>query len=502
MRQLFEYLGQTGIFESFNIVYADEQKCLDAFAERRPLTDDLIKLVNFMYTYWKGHGEDHSGTPFIFDPGNKTVKFNSVYKQNDEVQEFISSMGYTGEQDSFAIGKQTLKWGAGSFSRSAKSTSIPTDVQETISTIVINKYFADTDFLTNADLDLTGTLGEQYMQYKDWVTSWVQQFNTLKGYLKGWDDMVAVRYGDNSDPVSMALGDVHNRICKIKGISAKDALDPTDIILYKKSAQQEVASRLICKDSPNLFVDAKNEITQLFNDKLYVGVSLKKGKAFEARKLNYDPIEGFENAHETKVQLDPMYDFFKNDRKMIEQFRNDQLQMDWNAYRKLKPTKVCQIIVDCDDESGIVLNIRTNHDGYRQALVCEPHLAKAKAQMGKCPTTKWHNAIGKVNKVYAGFINKNAKSVQYDVDDLCTKWSDIMGRFPNTTTPEDLKKLFELFEPYEQKASDSVLWSIYNQIHFLWGYYNSPDKELMRKIMLWSEKIDEECLPYLLIKPA
>ncbi len=507
MKSLFEYINKiSGCFvnESYNVVYDSAQKCWDAFAEKGHLSDDLEKFVNYMYNYWQSQGGDFTKTPFVFnpDPRQKVVKVNRIYRFNDDIQAFISSMGYSGVKDSFSINKQTLKWGNGTFSRLKNSTKIDPKIHETISTVVINKYFGTADSLSVEQLDLTGTIGEQYMQYKDWMTSWVQQFNTIKYQLKGWSDVFAVQYDDKDDPVIKTLRDLHARICKIKGIASKDALDPSDIILYKKSAQTEVVKRLTCVDSSDLFVDTKNKIIQMYNDKIYVGISLKKGVSFKPIKLNYDPKEGFENARIVKVNFDPMYDFFKNDKKMIDSFRKNTLHMDWNEYKKLNPFKTCQIVIDCDDEKGVILSIRTNNAGHRQSLICEPHLAKAKAQISKCPVSKWHSAIGSVDREYQSFINKNAKKVIYNIDDLCIRWQSIMNNFPNTTTVEDLRKLFELFGEFEQRAGDSVLWSIYNQIHFLWGYYNRKDPDLMRKILLWSEKIDKECLPYLLIKPA
>ena len=489
------------ITESFDTVYDDVEICISEFDKRHPVTSTLRSLVQHMYEVWREQGGLYEQIPFIFDASVNLVKFNRCYKNDDSVQQYLTGLGIDGYQDSFSIGKQTIKWGSGSFSRAKNSTSVKTSDQETISTMFINKYFDSYSKLLRQDVDIND-FGEysKYLQYNDWLTSWIEQFNTIKYQLKGWSNIVAVRYGDKTDPVASELVKLHNRICKLKGISAKDALDPTDILLYNKSAQSKVVATLNCDscEDDTVFMEAKNRITSLYDDKLYVGVSLKKGKSFVPMKLNYEPVTGFKNAHITEIVFDPISNLLKN---RVDDFRTGKLIIDKNTYKSLKSTKQLTFKIDCDDEKGITLSVRTNHDGIREPLVCEPHLKRASAFMGKVPSEKWHSAIAQVDDVYASFHNKNTKKVVYDIDDLCERWDSIRSHFPNTTTSDDLRKIFKAFEPIE-KHMNSELWSIYVQIHFLYGLFNTKDDEYVRHLLLWAEKIDERCLPYLLIKPA
>lgn len=505
MYNLYKYLLENyNIFENiiiesggYNITFNNAEEAISFINKNRKnsLNKDSIDFINFLYSIWD---RNPLTTPLRLSNNTENIKVSRAnYRSDDKVQKYLDNVGIDGYQEDFKIGNLKVIWGEGSINRSKNSTKIATDIQEKISCIVFNK-FSDKTYITK-ELLLDEDFGEfnKYMNYNDWVISWVNQFNTIQTQLNSWKNLIAVRYGDKDDEVSNIIINVHNKISKELNISQKDVFDPSDIIIYDKSQEQDIIKRFSEIPNENAFTATKALITDLFNEKKYIGVSLKKGINFLPLKLNFLPIEGFEGAEIKSIEFDPCLMFFRGEKpyKMNVQ--------EYNLKRKTKktsPIKSLTIVIDTNDDKNIKLYFRTNHDGYRESLVLEPQLNKSKAFIGKCPSIKYSKYFDQFNKGFLRLKNTTTKQVKYDLDDLCEKWDFVKKYINAQSSSEDIRKLFEYIMPIE-KYANSELYSYYMQINFLYALFKSNIETSLRNILLWSEKIDEDCLPYLLIKP-
>jgi len=499
MKKLYKFLTEhLNIFEAggYNVTFNNAEDTINFINKQRkdPLDQTAIDFINYLYSVWN---KEPLTTPFRLAEGNKKVKVSRAnYRTNDSVQNYLSNIGIDGYQESFKVGNLNIIWGEGSATRSKNSTKIATDIQETISAMVFNKFSSKSNI--TKDMLLSEDFGDfnEYMKYDDWVTSWVNQFNTIQTQLSSWSNLVAVRYGDD-DEVSNTIIKIHNKIVKELKSPQKDTFDPSDIIIYDKTAQKDIIERFSNIPEENVFTAAKALITDLFDEKKYVGVSLKKGVNFLPLKLNFLPIEGFEGACIKSINYDPCEMFFKDEKPF------NMSHTEYNTRRKNKktsPTKSLTIVIDTDEDENIKLYFRTNHDGYRESLILEPQLNNAKAFIGKCPATKYPKYLDQFNKGFLQLKNTQAKNVKYDIDDLCKKWDYVRKYIDAQSTSKDIRDLFEYIMPIE-KYINSELYSYYMQINFLYALFKSDIETSLRNILLWAEKIDEDCLPYLLIKP-
>lgn len=517
MINLSDYIAPVIITEGYTTVFQTGDECKKMISSIHPLTPEVSGFIDILYDLWKKNGETFSELPVIFSAGADMVKINRSWKGVEDVMDYLSGIGVDGSDESFFIGKQKFKWGNGTYMRGAgASTAVPTDIQETISTMFLNNYVMKDDIKPEeVDPSMFGEEYARYLTYPDWLTSWCKQFNTIKHFLVGWKDMIAVRYGDKKSPVASALMKIHGRLCRFYRVTSKDSFDPTDILYYKRSAEGDIVKALTdvldCDDS-SLFAAASSAIISFFDKKEYVGISLKKGRKFVPEKINFSAARGFEGAQVKTISFDPVRMMFGDDKNTIDTFRSGSLSTLSDKdlikfYKGLDSTKQLLIKIDTDEDRGIELKVRTNNAGYRERIVVEPRLPRSSAFIGKVPSMKWKKMISMTDPVFAQFINQPIKSIRYDIDDLCKRWDDVLpyikkkSPVPILTTADDLRGIFVLFEKIE-KQMRAELWSMYVQIHFIYGLIHTADKDAVRHLLLWSEKIDEDCLPYLLIKPC
>jgi hypothetical protein len=265
--------------------------------------------------------------------------------------------------------------------------------------------------------------------------------------------------------------------------------------------------KILNNNTNTSFITTVALLSRLYKEQKFVGVSLKNGHSFMPIMLNVEPIKGFENAKlSDKINYDPCEMFFRGmDFSKIKRLNK-------NFYKKhlhKKTIKTLTLKIDTDDSKGIELQYRTNHDGYRSSLILEPKLKNAKSFIGKCPARKYRNYLDIFNIGFKELGDTVLSKVNYNIDDLCYKWDFIKesGIINAKSTSNDIRKLFDIVGEIE-KFTNGELYSYYMQINFLYALINiNKDKKeetigkKLRNILLWSEKLDEDCLPYLLIKP-
>lgn len=510
---------QQFILEAYNKVFNTADEYIDYFKGkykrgRNVFNKDGEDFVHFMMDeLWDGT----QGTqPFVISDPDTAVKVMRMYRQNEKMMQWFAKhpeLNFDPYQETFFVGGITFKWGNGNV-KSEKSKSLPTDIQEQVSCDFFNRYFKTHS--TGMTVDEVDTDGwdkfDEYFSsknYKEWVVSWVEQFNNICEALKGWNNAVAVRYGDTNDKVASKLLEIHKAISSLVK-APKDTFDPSDILIYDRSSIGEILNEMDSmiedvEDADSIIKAGVAVFGRLYHSHKYIGVSIKKGKSFRPVFMNFEPAIGFENASlRDKMSLDPVYGFFGYDDKMVAEFEERTKEADEAYYKDIvknckRRNKSCVLYADCDDHKNIDIAIRTNQQSYHPHLVIEPKFKKAKAQIGKVPTFKWMRMLTAINPdLQEAFEDKKAK---YDVDGLCKKWDYIRTRFKDLrTTSKQLRHLYEIFASIDRKL-DNELYSYSVQINILYALLQGETSTMVRSLLLWAEKVDDDCLPYLLIKP-
>lgn len=474
--------------------------------------EEFIRFV--VDEVWDG---DPDTVPFRIDKSKTNIKLYKPYRDSEKLVNWLTQRGITDIMgSSIKPGSITFTWGSGSLSANKEgSGSIPTDTQEMITCMIFNEYLKHQSDLSIEDLKTKdwNPYNKYFTEksYKTWLKSWVAQVETIFRAIPKSNDLIAVHYDDKSDRVAETLRDIHEVIRRKRGLRMKDAFDPTDIIIYSKSKSSSIVNSMKecaeLEDGEAIVKAMRTTITELYHNGSYVGVSLKKGTSFRPHFMNFEPAVGFENAHFTgKISIDPVYGFFGGDEDGIEEFMKMK-SVDKYYYKEIvkkygnKRNKSCVVIIDCDDEKNIKLNIRTNSSTYHNMLVLEPSLYKAHAQMGKVPVDKWESLLAESNPT----INNIKSTTRYDIEDIIEKFEYVKTQF-NTirTTPEQLRHLFELFGDKEKEFHmDNEIWACYIEIHILYAILTAKDtSNVLRNLLLWAEKLGDDCLPYLLIMPT
>lgn len=518
-------------------------------------------FIKYLYDeLWVSVGGDWKYTPLRCDEKGE-IKISSYYKPMwEDIKSDLTKKGIVdGEnikynpknKEKIMVGNLEFKWGEGSIKNkkddNTTSSSIETSTQEQISVQVFNRYWKfgkEIDVVTIKDENNEWMKDEEYKkffekpEYKYWVNSWVQQFNTIQKFLssKGWGkNLTAVMYGDEDNEISELFEKLTNEIKKeLNNINNRNEFNPTDIIIYDSNQKSEIITTFnglindVDKkdDGQTIFKSTVSVLSEYYKNNVFVGVSLKKGTSFKPHMLNVEPIKGFENAELQQLEYNPCDWFFKkmfgpNYKKELYKLSPNDIK---KVYNKEKTTKTLELIINTDGGDsgnrieGICLSYRTHAGGWGKSLDLEARLPKSSAQIGRCPAPKYIKYLGQFYKQYEMLRKIKVKKIEYDIKDLCEKWRELTqqwGYIKTNNTPQDIEMLFNLLIPIEYLLNGE-LYSYYMQIHFLYALYksdidvnNAPIEGLdktgigrtLRKMLLWSEKLDEDCLPYLLIGP-
>jgi hypothetical protein len=248
--------------------------------------------------------------PFLFATGAPYFKMPYVY--NDSIKETLSGL------DGIKIQERGIKIIVRYITKDEKESSIklmetgngslkkiPTDVQENATCAVFNAYmdlfnteregiFKKSDDINNEQIikQVIKNLTQGNNIDSSWIDSFSYQVKTLVDYLKKLklsDEEISnyrlARYGAQSEekePVSAAYSKMVKKYSTFLG-GRKDAYDPTDILLFNKSAANDIIS---CCQSVLKEVNGKNYddvkiaktkfLTDIFKKNLCMGISLKK----------------------------------------------------------------------------------------------------------------------------------------------------------------------------------------------------------------------------------
>lgn len=539
----------SGTYSSF---FEDSNQCINYITQLYGLKEcpePIETLVRELYKIWATKSPHTKQTlPLVFsnNTNEKTIKINRYYyKGPDDAVEaaekaILKALG-SPDLPSNNIDIKTpqgtfyFTWGTGSLGRADKSTSIQTAIQEEITVQVFNKFWPlGTKTIDPSDRSyLEGTDGEQYSAYSDWTTSWAMQYNTLATALekRGWSHkgVRAVRWSgtDQKNTVSGALAWAVNQVQKERGNAAKDTITPADILIYNSAKESEIVQEIleavnIDREETNLtqvtqiptrFAALKTYLNDARDSHKIIGVSLKKGQNFEAKYINFEPCEDFKDLSLKSLNFDPLGWICTNKAKQtqaIEKIRNKE-KVSLSELKTWRSTKSLRLVCVQSGGPDIEINFRTNNAGYRQALVIEPQYKGADSNIGKCPSHKWKSMVCLYEPAYEQIAKLKAsqyRQIDYDIDKLVKCYSENLKSIrkycpSNQTEPEDLRNIFELLSPYENKLNDSVLWAIYNEMFFLSALFKESDNidAFLRILLLAAEKFDESALPYLVLSP-
>lgn len=497
MKNLYNYINESMAANStYNIAFNSPQQAIEFIKNNIVKNDKFEKEINefviFLYKKWD---EEFDGiddlVPLRFSTFGKYIKLCRKYKRLEDVCDEIKKIN--------KIKDIIVKFGNGSLHKK-NSKKIPTDIQEKISVLVFNESYPTKNISINHVKEiLSNSEYNQYISYKDWVKAWTEQYNAIISQYKDWKNLKAVHYSD-VDKVAECLRNVHLTLTREMGVSKKDSIDPTDIIIYDKQQINNICDSFNKAIKEDAYVNTFAAIQKLYNSKAYLGISLKFGIKFDITELNYDENEFFSNIKLKDIQYDPIKMFYGS-----HGFKKDITREQYYDIcdSKDKPTKSLELFVQSEDTKDIIIRIRTNQAGYRKKLVVEPAFKGIKSNIGKCPVKKWVEIINNYNPGFENIYNTTAKKLQYDLNDLKVKWTFLESV---NIVPKNqwmmIENMFEFVEKFEN-YTESEIYSYYMQINILYALYKSKDIEsILRRLILLSEKIDIDCLPYILVKPV
>ena len=270
-------------------------------------------------------------------------------------------------------GHKILELGEGSIGK------ISTKDQETITCTLYNSIFVDVDSkdINGEHIDnligdkLSGVTGENV-----WRQSYYKQMTALNNYLETPWEFKMVHYSGTDDNVMKAYAEFVNAYKKTNNKSnSKDAYDPSDVILYKKSETSNIVGILNdctnkCKDDPT---EAKKlYLEELFKKGLCRGISLKqvRGKG-ECEEFNV-------GVNSNKIQKVNKYKLIKSDKQLY-----------IKAYGKF-------LLSDITDENGNEvkdgkeMEVTLRQFGSNQVAVDVNNGGPA---LGKCPVNVWRGIL-------------------------------------------------------------------------------------------------------------
>lgn len=444
-----EYLKQSKMWKKYN------------------LTDDIIKIL-----YDKANGE----IPFTIDEYNNEIKIRRLF-QNTNLLDNIGSFNKSQSQFRIIGASTYLKVGDGCFSSRAKS-GMNTEPQELLFCDMINN---------NGDVDFDSLL-KKYKLDKSFIHSSTKQYERIKEYIGNLNNYIAFRPANNKGELNKKLQKIYNNKKVFHG-APTTYITPADVYIYDKSKVNEINnifdnlldsfSKANDKtDYDVMFTDCKQKFMTLFEEKIFIPVSLKKianGNGHTPEKCNVDEyhVNIDQNNYELKLTDNGFVgNFYTGDNENIKfNFRSNQ--------KTIYP-----------------LTFEFNKRGDGGAVGKFKNFVKSYIDLSpeKCdlPTVDDYYSKYKENK-------------EFNLKSFYKNKIEIAKQIKNFEDPKyDNKKLKEIQS--DDKLS-YVLIVCLLFIEFLYKLYNLRKDETMNEFFIFiedcylaSKKITKYSLPYLLIK--
>lgn len=256
---------------------------------------------------------------------------------------------------------------------------ISTKDQETITCTLYNSIFVDVDSKDINEEHINNIIGDKLSGVTSenvWRQSYYKQMIALNSYLETPWEFKMVHYSETDDEVMKAYAEFVKAYKKINNKSnSKDAYDPSDVILYKKSEASSIAGILNkcadeCKNDP---IQAKQKyLEELFKSGLCRGISLKQVRgAGQCEEFNV-------GVNSNKIQKVDKYNLIKSDKQLY-----------IKAYGKF-------LLSDITDENGKEvkdekeMEVTLRQFGSNQVAVDVNNGGPA---LGKCPVNVWKGIL-------------------------------------------------------------------------------------------------------------
>ena len=305
MKHLQEYILENiiDIFEGrggFNKYFDSSIKAIEYLKSSKMwkkynLSEDIIELL-----YNKANGE----VPFTIDGYNNEIKIRRFF-QNTNLLDDIGSFNKSQSQFRIKNASTYLKVGDGCFSSRAKS-GVNTEPQELLFCDMINND-------GNVDFDL---LLKKYKLDKSFIHSATKQYERIKEYIGNSSNYIAFRPANEKSELNKKLQKIYENKKVFHGASTS-YITPADVYIYDKSKVNEINGIFDdLLDSFNkaddktdydvMFIDCKQKFITLFEEKIFIPISLKKiagGDGHTPEKLNISEyhVNIDQNNYELKI---------------------------------------------------------------------------------------------------------------------------------------------------------------------------------------------------------
>lgn len=341
----------------------------------------------------------------------------------------------------------------------AKSVTAKTEIQERFTCYVFNTYKDD---LKRMDSELTiDSLPVSLKNDKDnkiWITSVKGQVRTIVEFLSkdGWDisNLIAVHYSED-DPITRNILSLHHSLSDTLEKRPKDAIDPSDIIIYDKKKIRNINrwQNMLMSwggGGKKFLFQYNTLIKYLISQHSYVGVSLKKGDSFTAHYNNYkDAPDGFKDVEIVGIRKNPK-----------------DLNIDFSAYNITK-------------EKNVTFTFRIGAQGRKHGLLELKSYKYAQGGKGTWAILDIRNPKDQLD------IRVNKDEVIYPKIMINPEWNEkLVMDFLN--------------EPHHSENSKQVDQELFN----IFKHIIENDSSNVIKLMNYCLKIGEEHAPYLMVEPT
>lgn len=280
-------------------------------------------IINQLYD--KSNGE----VPFTIDVHNNEIKIRRLF-QNTNLLDNIGSFNKSQSQFRITGASAYLKVGDGCFSSRAKS-GVNTEPQELLFCDMINN---------NGDVNFDSLL-KKYKLDKSFIHSATKQYERIKEYIGNSSNYIAFRPANTKSELNKKLQKIYENKKVFHG-APTPYITPADVYVYDKSKVNEINGIFDdLLDSFNkandktdydaMFTDCKQKFITLFEEKIFIPVSLKKivsgnGHAPENLNIGEYHINIDQNTYELKITDSGFVgNFYTEDNENIKfNFRSNQ----------------------------------------------------------------------------------------------------------------------------------------------------------------------------------
>lgn len=398
MKNLYDYIVEASTNTAFANATTDWDELLGKAKKlnitKYKIADEVKKMIDEIFSDYNDPDEQN----LIYAIAASSFKIPYAY--TDSVVKIVGKPEYSKTYSYKMAGgnkvvvsyrnKPIFETGSGSIGK------VSTADQETATTLVWNAYVEE--IKSNPGFELSKDTVKEIVKElaagfdNGWITTFIKQVSVLTDYLKaeGLDPLEykMFRYGDNG------IGKVYAKYIQAYTTALegqKDNFDPADDILYKADAEGQIEGILSslagqCTEMDSAIATKNEFVEQLFNQKLLLGISLKK---IAGNKLG--EIEKFNIVGNEKIEKVDSFEYKPSGAGLVVNC--------WGTFNLAGLTQPADNdadkIKDVKDRGYICVTMRTFGGGTVgiDVTMKEPKGPKSPS-LGKCPVRIWKAALG------------------------------------------------------------------------------------------------------------